>query len=345
MIPVVVVIFRELRHGQVSPVGGQQSGDPCQIGNAHHGGHSQHIAHRGPPGHIGELLCVVLLPGQWLPLHCVAVIAVNVAADIHQRDGRSVAAGEHHARAGEGLGQAQLFPSTDGHHPDAEQPLAHSGPPEVQQQGLRQHQHRPGQDQLHDARPRPAVHRLAEHAEAHQAHRQPRQGQIQTAGEVPPPGVGLGHVRRRGVPGGRQLPQIDLGVQGGVVGHLPLDGAAHVPGGEQLAALPLQQGGAALHGLSQGQGAVLQGPDLLKGELQLPQQLDLQKVLAVLLRVAAVAVLLPRRDQQALLLVVADVGPGHPRALFQFFDGHTATSCPYCKVSRGFTVKGVSENF
>lgn len=72
----------------------------------------------------------------------------------------------------------------------------------------------------------------------------------------------------------------------------------------------------------QGQLPPLQAPDGLQRQAQLTQQLDLAQGVRVLLRIIPVAVFLPPGADQPLLLVKADVGPGHVQQRLQLADIH-----------------------
>ena len=154
------------------------------------------------------------------------------------------------------------------------------------------------------------------------------QGQIQRPGEVPPPGEDAHRVLvlSQHLSGLGQLVQISPGVQG-VEAH-PV--RAHVPaqlgGLAQLLAQALQVGLPPLQGGLQRPLSPLKLMDFLQREAQLPQQLDFQQRVDVLVGVAAVAVLSPGRGKKALFLVITDVGPGQPCVELHLFDGHDAVS-------------------
>ena len=166
------------------------------------------------------------------------------------------------------------------------------------------------------------------------------QCEIHGPGPKSPPGKdGLG---RRVLPPGEGGPlrlvhavQIGGGVQG-VIPDMVLPHGPADPGGlAQLRPLGGQGGQPSLQGGLQVQLPRLEGPDLLQGEPHLPQQLDLQQGIQILLPVVPVAVLPPGGMNEPLALIVADIGPGQSGALLHLFDGHRGRPpflfCPHCK--------------
>ena len=112
-------------------------------------------------------------------------------------------------------------------------------------------------------------------------------------------------------------------------------GPADPCGLTKLRLLGGQGGQPALQGGFQIQLSRLEGPDHLQGEPHLPQQLDFQQSVHVLLTVVPVAVLPSGGMNEPLALVVTDVGSWQPGALLHLFDGHRGRPpflfCPHCK--------------
>ena len=176
---------------------------------------------------------------------------------------------------------------------------------------------------------------------------------VQPPGEEPPPGAGqiqgvsgLGQVGPAGGGPALQLLQPGPGVQGGVVGSRPQEGAAHlvrpVQGG-----LVLPQGGQlVLQGLGQGELPRLQPADGVQVQMELPQQLDLAQSAGVLRGVVPIVVFQPPGGQEALLLIEADAGPGQAHQGLQLLDGHGIISFHAQRtLSSPFTVKRILKDF
>ena len=131
----------------------------------------------------------------------------------------------------------------------------------------------------------------------------------------------LQNVRRRGT-----ALQIVGGVQGGVAGLVLAQLPAQPRGVLQLLLGQLQLPELLVQHQGQITLPLLERLYLLHGEPELPQQLDFQQRVHILLGVFPVPVLPPDGGNKALTFVVADVGPHQLRAALDLFDGHKNTS-------------------
>ena len=120
-----------------------------------------------------------------------------------------------------------------------------------------------------------------------------------------------------------QALQIPSGIQGLVPGPVQANLTAHLRRPVQLRLLMLQGLFPLRQGRVQSAFPLLELPDDLQGEAQLPQQLDFPQGVHVLRGIVPIPVCLPLGKDQTLLLIVADVGPGHAQEGFHLTDVHT----------------------
>ena len=107
---------------------------------------------------------------------------------------------------------------------------------------------------------------------------------------------------------------------------LRLDLPADAPGRRRVRLLACKARELVAERLRQRLFSGLQRPDLVERHMQAPQQADAQKRLRVLLSVVAVAVLQPRRGEQPLPLIKANVGAVHAAARLHLANGHKNAS-------------------
>ena len=143
-----------------------------------------------------------------------------------------------------------------------------------------------------------------------------------------------------------QLLQPGPGIQGGVVGSRPEEGAAHLVRPVQGGPVLSQGGQLVLQGLGQGELPRLQPADGVQVQVELPQQLDLAQGAGVLRGVVPIVVFQPPGREKALLLIEADAGPGQTHQGLQLLDGHGIISFHAQRtLSSPFTVKRILKDF
>lgn len=112
----------------------------------------------------------------------------------------------------------------------------------------------------------------------------------------------------------------------------------------QIVLGPLQLDDVPPHAVGEGQGALLHPPNLLQGDVQLPQQLDLPQGLHVRLAVVPVAVVRPTGGEKPLLFIEADVSLCDADQLLDLVDLHCVsplTALPYTL----YRVEGQEKSF
>ena len=330
-----VVVLRELRHRQVPLVwrqlAGAVDGLPRRQGQGRSQGHPENAA--GP-----ERLCKV--GHAVVPRLRFSVPAAKPGPHhLHQGpdgDNEAAALPHHQNISAEPLTIGEGLPVRAG-QPHPQQGLARRGAEDSQGQRLQKRQ----QDCRGEAGAQAAYHAWIDPGQTHSRdQRQDHQKLIKHPGEEPPGGaahrgqpVALGQCRGQGAlpqrgarlfrqGWGVQVRQIPPRVQGCVGGPRPPQVAADTlhpvqrrPLAAQLRQAPVQHGG-------QVRLSRPQGPELLDGHPQPPQELDLLQRPQVLLAVVPVAVAPPDGGEQPLRLVVADVGPRHAGPGLHLLAGH-----------------------